>query len=619
MCGLVGELGSGAPRSGTWLGRAVASLEHRGPDDSGTWVDLEAGIQLGHRRLAILDLSPLGHQPMVSASGRYVLAFNGEIYDHRSLRRDLEGLGARFRGTSDTEVLLQGIERWGLRATLERANGMFALALWDRQDRVLGLARDRLGEKPLFLQQGRGWTRFASELKALRADGAPAPSIDRGALSLYLRFGFVPAPYAIHEGVGKVRPGTIRWLGKTLDREEVYWEVPALGSEPVPDDAEDQLAELLADSVALRMDADVPVGAFLSGGIDSSLIVALMAATGATVHTFTIGFEQAGFDESVHARAVAEHLGTDHTELRITGADAMAVVPRLATMFDEPFADQSAIPTFLVAELARRHVTVALSGDGGDELFGGYTRYRRLQVGAPLAILPAAGARVLARSSARLGAAVPRARGPARTLERVGLGIEAGGTRGLYQSLLSLWERPSEVVGVDEPSTIFTDIEQWPLRRDLVRRAMGADLVSYLPDDILAKVDRTSMAVGLEARVPLLDPRVVAWSRRWARPAVADASQMKAPLRRILATHVPRQLWDRPKMGFGAPVGAWLRGPLRSWAEELLAPEALAADGLIDPVLVRARWAAHLDGSVDQSYPLWAVISFQAWRQKWKL
>jgi len=617
MCGLVGQFRRGGIVAAGWIEAATDRLTHRGPDDRGTWTDPEAGIELGHRRLSIVDLSPLGHQPMASPGGRFVLAFNGEIYNHQDLRHELEQAGHRFRGSSDTEVLLAGIERWGLRRALDRANGMFALAVWDREARRLGLARDRIGEKPLFVQEGPGFVRFASELKALWVDGVRPPAVDPGALALYLRFGFVPAPSSIYEGITKVRPGCIRWFGPEpgTTTEEPYWVLPGLGHGPVTEHDTDELRALVEDSVARRMVADVPVGAFLSGGIDSSLVVALMTKRASSVRSFTIGFGDRRFDESGHARAIAQHLGTDHTELQVTGDDALGVLPSLPSMFDEPFADQSAIPTSLVAALTRQHVTVALSGDGGDELFGGYTRYRRLQLGAPLAALPPAAGRLLAGTARAVGGRHGLA-ARARTVERIGLGISEGGTKGLYRSLLSLWERPSDLVDAIEPVTALTGPGRWPLRRDLVRTAMGADLLTYLPDDILVKVDRTSMAVALEARVPLLDHRIIEWSRRFARPSVASESQMKAPLRALLDEHVPRELWDRPKKGFGAPVGDWLRGPLRDWAEDLLAPSALEAAGLA-AAPVRQRWASHLSGQVDQSFPLWTVLSYQAWRGHW--
>ena len=623
MCGIVGQVGRWDDREVDWLHDAVASLSHRGPDDRGTWVDPDAAVLLGHRRLAVLDLSPGGHQPFVSGDGRWVVVFNGEVYNHRALRSELRDLGVEFRSTSDTEVLVRAVERWGPAGALRRVNGMFAVGLWDRRDRRLGLARDRIGEKPLFVQRRGRAVRFASELKALRAGGAPAPDVDRAALARYLRLGYVPAPGSIHVGITKVRPGTIEWFGggrgsDDADRViETFWALPGLGhGDATPDD--DELEGLIDDSVALRMEADVPVGAFLSGGIDSSLVTATMVARGAPVRTFTIGFDDPRFDESTHAARIAGHLGTEHTELVVSADEARAVVPRLPVLFDEPFADQSAIPTMLVAELARRHVTVALSGDGGDELFGGYTRYRRLVNGAPLAAVPAPLARAVSGAANHLGRRLPRLAGPARTLERVGSGLEHGGTRGLYQSLVSLWDDPAEVVGSGGDGTApFGDPVRWPVRRDLVRTAMGADLLTYLPDDILVKVDRTTMAVGLEARVPLLDHRIVEWSRRHARPRVRAESDMKAPLRRLLGRHVPAELFERPKMGFGAPVGQWLRGPLRDWADDLLTPDALAVDGLLCPDPIRRRWSQHQDGLIDWSFPLWAVLCFQAWRREW--
>lgn len=620
MCGLVGRLDPSATDLRAWVEAATDRLAHRGPDDRGTHVEEEAGLALGHRRLSILDLSSLGHQPMVSDSGRYVLAFNGEIYDHLDLRADLEAGGHRFRGTSDTEELLAAVDRWGLPAVLRRVDGMFAIALWDRRDRRLALARDRMGEKPLFVRTDRRGVRFGSELKALWGPGEPRPDVDRDALALYLRLGYLPAPHAIFDGVAKVRPGTIRWIGghgDGADREEAFWALPPLGEGPVPAAAADELAELLLDAVRRRTGADVPVGAFLSGGIDSSLVVSLLAELG-PVRTFSIGFDEAAFDESAHARRIAAHLGTDHTELRVTGADALGVVPRLPELYDEPLADQSAIPTVLLAAMARRDVAVALSGDGGDELFGGYDRYVRLARAQPLAALPAPLGRGLVGAARATGRALPAAARRARTVERVGHAVAAGGTLGLYRSIASLWEQPAEVVigGREAPSAF--DGPPWPRRGDLVRRAMGLDATTYLPDDVLVKVDRATMAVGLEARVPLLDPRVVTWARTWARPGTDGPLGTKAPLRRVLARRVPPALWDRPKMGFGAPVAGWLRGPLRTWADDLLDPALLRAGGLLEPGPIAERWAAHRAGTVDQSYPLWAVLTFQAWSEAWR-
>ena len=616
MCGIVGQLGPWDDWDESWFREAIVSLRHRGPDDEGRWIDAEVPVRLGHRRLSVVDLSDGGHQPYTSTDGRWVVVFNGEIYNHRLIRSDLEQIGHRFLSSSDTEVLVAAIQEWGLKRALERVNGMFAIGAWDRQDRVIGLARDRIGEKPLFVQRKGLACRFASELKALRAGGSPAPSIDRTSLALYMRLGYVPAPHSIYEGVSKVQPGTIMWVDGNRDRVERFWEVPELGYGRPGND--DELHGILADSVALRMRADVPVGAFLSGGIDSSLVAATMVEFGGAVRTFTIGFEDPRFDESAHAAQVARHLGTDHTELTVTSSEALAVVPTLPVLFDEPFADQSAIPTALVASLAGGNVTVVLSGDGGDELFGGYTRFRRLRLGAPVTLMPAPVARVAARTAGQIRRRWSSAAGPARTLERVAWGLEYGGTRGLYQSLVSLWEDPSLIVrGAGPADAPFGDPERWPMSRDLVRTAMGADLVTYLPDDILTKVDRTTMAVGLEARVPLLDHRVIEWARCNARPTVRDEREMKAPLRRLLARHLPIEMFERPKMGFGAPIGEWLRGPLRPWADDLLDRDVLAEGGLLVPEAVLARWMEHRNGILDWSFPLWAVLCFQAWKKEW--
>ncbi len=627
--------------------RMAARIAHRGPDDQGAWVDAGAGIALGHRRLSIVELSDAGHQPMTSASGRYVIVFNGEVYNHDALRTRLEREAVHalpWRGHSDTEALLAAIEAWGLTRALQASVGMFALALWDRRERTLTLARDRLGEKPLYYGwQGNGANRallFGSELKALRAHPAFAAGIDRDALTLFMRLGYVPAPHTIHSGIRKLPPGTLAVLRAPDAEPEIrpYWsaqDVMLQGHrsplEVSPAEAVDRLEALLRDSVRQQMVADVPLGAFLSGGIDSSTVVALMQAQATRpVRTFSIGFHEPGFNEAEHAKAVAAHLGTDHTELYVTPEQALEVVPHLPSMYDEPFADSSQIPTHLVAQLARRHVTVALSGDAGDELFCGYRRYLLAQrlwhriSAIPVPLRRAAATMIGAvselawdRIAEGLGRMLPLSERFARPGEKLHKGARALAGRSsdaLYLSLVSLWAEPGTVVpGASEPQTVLTGADT-PLRAlPDVPRMMAFDLLTYLPDDILVKVDRAAMAVSLETRVPLLDHRVIEFA--WQLPMAHKLRDGvgKWALRQVLYRHVPRALVERPKMGFGVPIDSWLRGPLRDWAETLLDPRRLEADGLLAVAPIRRAWKLHLDGSGNRQYPLWNVLMFQAW------
>src|SRR5829696_1782467 len=625
--------------------RMARQMEHRGPDDADEWVDAACGLGLGFRRLAIVDLSPTGRQPMQSASGRYVIVFNGEVYNFAAVRADLERLGHGFRGGSDTEALLAAIEECGLPRAIQRFVGMFGLALWDRQERTLHLVRDRLGIKPLYYGWQGGTFLFGSELKALAAHPDFRAEIDRDALTLYMRHGYVPAPYAIYGGIHKLPPGTILTLRSQDDvaaTPKPFWSArevaeaglndPFTGSES---EAIATLDALLRDSVALRMIADVPLGAFLSGGIDSSTVVALMQAQSARpVKTFTIGFHEAGYDEAAHAAAVARHLGTDHTALYVTPEEARTVIPQLPTMFDEPFADSSQIPTFLVSQLARRHVTVSLSGDGGDELFGGYNRYfwgRSIwgKIGRVPAGARALGSRALTalspdgwdRQFARLDPLLPdglRQRTPGDKLHKLAGVLAAENPEELYRGLVSQWNRTQDiVVGAIEPPTAITDRSRWAALPDFTQRMMFLDLISYLPDDILAKVDRASMAVSLEARVPLLDHRVVAFAASIPLSMKIRDGQGKWLLRQVLDQYVPRELVERPKMGFAVPIDAWLRGSLREWAEDLLDERRLRAEGFLYPAPIRQKWQEHLSGSRNWQYPLWTVLQFQAWRERW--
>lgn len=646
MCGITGfwqPEGTAATDLQSLACRMAQRLEHRGPDDRGEWVDEQAGIGLGFRRLAIVDLSPEGRQPMHSESGRYVIAFNGEVYNFGPLRCELEPLGHRFRGGSDTEVILAAIEEWGLAGAVERFVGMFAIALWDRAERTLHLIRDRLGIKPLYYGWQGGTLLFGSELKALRAHPDFRTAIDRGALALFMRHSYVPTPYSIYRGLCKLPPGTILTLRSRLeeDAEPVpFWSAREVAEVGVGDpfggseaEAIDHLDALLREAVALRMIADVPLGAFLSGGIDSSTVVALMQAqSDRPVKTFTIGFREEGYNEAAHAAEVARHLGTDHTELYVTPEEARSVIPKLPAMFDEPFADSSQIPTFLVSELARRQVTVSLSGDGGDELFGGYNRYfwgRAIwrRIGPIPAAVRAFGAKGLTaispaswdRQFARLGPLLParaRQRLPGDKLHKLAEVLAVDNAEELYQGLISHWKRPEDLVlGACEPETAITDRSRWATLPGFAQRMMYLDLVTYLPDDILTKVDRASMAISLEARVPLLDHRVVAFAARVPLSMKIKQGQGKWLLRQVLYRYVPRELIERPKMGFGVPIDAWLRGPLREWAESLLEERRLREEGFFDPGPIRQKWAEHLSGTRNWQYHLWDVLQFQAWSE----
>jgi asparagine synthase (glutamine-hydrolysing) len=628
------------------------TLIHRGPDDGGVWLDAAAGVALAHRRLAILDLSPTGHQPMVSPSGRYVIAFNGEIYNHLELRAELEKVGAggtappAWRGHSDTETLLVAFGAWGVEATLRKLVGMFAIALWDRETRMLTLARDRLGEKPLYYGHVRGGLVFASELKAIRAFPGFDNIVERRALALFMRHNYVPSPWSIYAGIWKLPPGC--WVqfsagdsGSGRGEVRAYWSARAVAEAGLANpfagsdsDAAEELGRVLRTSIAGQMIADVPLGGFLSGGIDSSTVVALMQALSSRpVRTFTIGFHEGEYDEAQHAKTVARHLGTDHTEWYVTPQDALDVIPGLPRLYDEPFADSSQIPTHLVSRLARRRVTVALSGDAGDELFGGYNRYfwagqfwRRLGwVPAPLRQALAGALRGLSPGQwnrlFRLGRGlVPkrlRYANPGDKLHKLAGMLAADCPNALYLKLVSHWDDPAAVVlGATEPTTPITDSSAWPDCPDFERHMMYLDTITYLPDDILAKVDRAAMGVSLETRAPFLDHRVMEFAWRLPLHMKIRDGQGKWLLREVLYRHVPKELIERPKMGFGVPVDHWLRGPLRDWAEDLLSEARLRRDGFLDPVPIRRKWSEHLSGRRNWQYLLWDVLMFESWLEE---
>ena len=625
MCGFAGILDSSRRTNNEALratvGRMADTLRHRGPNDQGAWADQETGIALGFRRLSILDLSPQGHQPMCSAGGRYVIAFNGEIYNFRDLRRQLEehwgDNHAGFRGHSDTEVLLAAIEAWGLPQALQRCAGMFAFALWDRAAQTLTLVRDRVGEKPLYY----GWAGdvfiFGSELKALRAHPQFRREINRDALVPYLRHGYVPAPCSIYRGIYKLEPGAALELcmprAGDLPEPFQYWSAraaaeagalaPFTGSDY---QAVEELESLLGESVGREMIADVPLGAFLSGGVDSSTIVALMQARSRRpVRTFTIGFQEAAYNEAHYAKAVAQHLGTEHTELYVTPAEAMAVIPRLPGLYDEPFADSSQIPTCLLSQLASRSVTVSLSGDGGDEIFGGYDWYgRSLEIWSKASRIPRR------RMVGKMLTAAPTGR-----VRRAGeLLADSGSLLTLHQSLLSRWGGAGQMVlDADEPSTTLVSAARWPDRVDPLQLLQCFDLMTYLPDSVLTKVDRASMAASLESRAPFLDHRIVEFAFRLPASMRRRDGRGKWLLRKLACKYVPDHLLDRPKGAFDVPLDEWLRGPLVDWAESMLDERELRQQGFLNARRVRRRWEEHLSGAANRQDDLWHVLMFQAW------
>lgn len=647
MCGIAGFYGKPCgPKSPGIVARQMADrLAHRGPDDSGVWVDPDLPLAMAHRRLSILDLSTAGHQPMHSASGRWVLIYNGEVYNHLALRADLEAEkeAPTWRGNSDTETLLACIEAWGVDAALVRSVGMFALAAWDRRERALWLSRDRMGEKPLYYGWQNGTFLFGSELKALTAHPAFRPEIDRSALALLLRHNYVPTPYSIYQSIRKLPAGgrvklelgSAKHAPNNYPEPVAYWSLSEAAERGIADpfqgstdEALEELERRLLDAVNGQMLSDVPLGALLSGGLDSSLVTSLMQAqSSGRVRTFTIGFSERDYDEASHARAIAAHLGTDHTELRLTGADALALVPQLPAIYDEPFADSSQLPTHLVMQLARRHVTVALSGDGGDESFGGYNRYqhapriwrrlgwmhsglRKVLEHALTVVPPGTANRLAGPLAARVGIAQPgdKAHKLGQRLSMV------SSVDDFYLALTSEWAESEPVVaGGEVGACLLHDRSRWPMLENPAARMMAVDSMTYLPDDILVKVDRAAMAVSLETRALFLDYRVVEFA--WSLPMHMKirGGQGKWILRRLLERHVPSTLFERPKMGFGIPLDDWLRGPLREWAGDLLDGDRLRREAFLQPEPILKTWQAHLKGDGSYGHRLWSVLMFQAW------
>ncbi|MCB1277434.1 asparagine synthase (glutamine-hydrolyzing) [Prosthecobacter sp.] len=647
MCGIAGFFAPAQSRPSHEMDAIVTAMTDaivlRGPDDAGAWVDSTNGIALGHRRLSILDLSPLGHQPMDSADGRFVIVFNGEIYNFQDLRAELEPLGHSWRGHSDTEIMLAAFCQWGVVEATKRFNGMFAFAVWDRQERVMHLARDRMGEKPLYY----GWVGetfvFASELKAIQRFPGFNASVDREALTSLLRFNYIPDPLCIYQGFKKLPPATMLTLKSPSERPQpnCYWSLPRVvehgldhpftGTEA---EAIDAFEALLKKAVGMRMISDVPLGAFLSGGIDSSLIVAMMQAQSARpVRTFTIGFHEKQYNEAEVAKSVAAHLGTEHTEMYVTGEDALNVIPQLPALYDEPFADYSQIPTHLVCKMARQHVTVALSGDAGDELFGGYERYAMgRSIWDRISWMPPVMKRLTAEALTLLPPGVMNTVGAKllpKRLRHIPVGdklhklaevVAAPGVETLYLNLMSYWKKPTDIV-IDgqDPVTAITNTASWPRVSDFTHRMMHLDMETYLPGDILVKVDRAAMGVSLEGRIPLLDTELIEFAWRIPYSMKVRNGKGKWLMRETLYRHVPKALIDRPKQGFGIPLEIWLRGPLREWAEDLLSESRLKREGFFHPAPIRQKWQEHLSGTRNWHFYLWDILMFQAWLQANKL
>lgn len=643
MCGFAGFLDLTGTLGSDQLALVATdmalAIEHRGPDDRSVWTDQAAGYSVAFQRLSIRDLSEAGQQPMVSTSKRYIIAFNGEVYSADRLRARLQSEGATFRGHSDTEVILESIDRRGLEATLPELVGMFAISLWDRDTRELTLVRDRMGIKPLYYGFGEKCFVFGSQPKCFFSAPGWSPEVDRNVLASYLRFAYVPSPSSIYAGVSQVAPGEMVCVkeGKVTDR-RTYWDFKDVARTGVStratfDDADaiQKLDSLLGEAVEDRLVSDVPLGAFLSGGIDSSVVAALMQKRASSpIETFSIGFAEEEFNEAIYAKAVADHLGTKHHEMYVTAQDALDVIPKIPTYYDEPFADSSQIPTYLLSKLTKDHVTVALSGDGGDELFAGYTRYQMTEsmMGGlsrlPPFVLPLIS--TLARRTPDtvwdlLHPMVPKKYGvsPLRTrVKKAEAILKAGAAEQAFRQIVGQWQEPDQLVkgGVEQVDALW----EGELREtipDVVERMQCIDTLTYLPDDILTKVDRASMAVSLEARVPLIDHRVVEFVWSLPKHLKVRNGETKWLLRQVLYQYVPRELIDRPKMGFGVPIDLWLRGELRDWAEHLLDEKRLEEEGIFNPRPIREKFEQHLSGEISWHYMLWTILMFQAWKEQW--
>lgn len=653
MCGI----------AGFWLRNSLTNLHdiiktmtdkltHRGPDDVGCWVESETGLALGHRRLSILDLSPTGHQPMISQSERYVITYNGEIYNYRSILLQIEkaskekGFRLNLRGTSDTEVILTAIEIWGLQYAVKQFIGMFAFALYDREERSLHLVRDRIGEKPLYYGFINSDFVFASELKAIKSYRGFRGEIDRNVLALYFRYNYIPAPYSIYKGIYKLLPGTILTIRNEnycLPEPKPYWSAYDIINREIDnsfrgneDEAIEHLEILLKDSIKNQMISDVPLGAFLSGGIDSSLVVSLMQIQSSIpVKTFTIGFNEERYNEAKNAKEVAMHLGTDHTELYVSPEEAMNVAYHLPDLYDEPFADSSQIPTYLVSKLAKSRVTVSLSGDAGDELFGGYNRYFLTErIWRKIGLLPngirnnlskiakSVSPETWDRVMSIMSPALPKKynfRLFGDKIHKLADILSSRTPYDMYFGLVSHWKNPTMLVlGSNELQNILSQNDKDFSSFNIKELMMYLDLVTYLPDDILVKVDRATMGVSLESRVPFLDHRVVEYA--WSLPLAMKIknNQGKWPLRQILYKYVPKKIIERPKMGFGVPIDDWIKGPMREWAEDLLAEKNIKDEGYLNSDLIHQKWHEHLSGNFNWQYNLWGVLMFEAWLKKQK-
>lgn len=647
MCGIVGLINREYTDKyflNNTLKNMTDKIIHRGPDDSGIWTNEEFGIGFGHRRLSILDLSQEGHQPKASESGRFYVVFNGEIYNFIELRKELEELGCKFIGHSDTEVLLHSIEQWGLEKAVSRFAGMFAFALWDKYNKTVSLVRDRIGEKPLYY----GWIGrtflFASELKAIRAYSKFNNEIDRNSLALYIRHNYIPSPYTIYKNIYKLVPGTILTMDLANNNsieEKVYWsakEKAEIGKEKVfsgsREEATEKLDNLIRESIKKQMISDVPLGAFLSGGIDSTTVVSIMQnLSDRPIKTFTIGFNEEGYNEAKHAKEIANYLGTDHTEMYVSPEEALDVIPKLPHLYDEPFADSSQIPTFLVSQLAKKHVTVSLSGDAGDELFGGYNRYFWVrEIWGKIGWIPKSTRSLTANLITSgtpqfwnklfngLGFMLPnkyKVNLPGDKLYKLAEILEVPNPETMYYNLVSQVPNPSDIVlGSKEHLTVLTDKKQHAKIQDYTEQMMFLDVLSYLPDDILVKVDRASMGASLESRVPFLDHRIIEFAFSLPLDMKIYDEKSKWLLRQVLYKYVPSQLMERPKMGFGVPVGQWLRGPLREWADTLLHESKLKEEGYFNVNLVKTMWEEHKSGKRNWQSTLWTILMFEAWLEE---